>query len=271
MYNKNESIEHSKIKKYLFDNIPLNNPIKVIEQEYRISDQVADIYIELIDHKKIALEIQHSKITRKDLINRTKNYNQKNIYVLWILNGNGPYYYRVPKNEQGVIISSSERELHRMYQGRLYYMNMAKDEIIAPIYSVHFASYYRKKITPYGTIQYKRSSIKRTIAWSLLPSLSLKIFKNVGLQLARFSDQSLKDQCKNDLIHLLNAFVVYQSQNSQSTKKKGLPLGYVIRRFSKLYDKFLLFDVLRELKFLRNHDIKYILNKELQFRKYLLS
>ena len=132
-----ESIEHIKIKKYLYDNIPIVNSIKNVEQEYRIGDQIIDLFVELEDGKKIAIEIQHSKIYRKDLLNRTRNYNQKGIYVLWILNGNGPYYYRIPKNEQGVIISSSERELHNMYQGRVYYINMAKERIIAPIYIIN--------------------------------------------------------------------------------------------------------------------------------------
>ena len=92
-----ESIEHIKIKKYLYDNIPLINPIKNIEQEHRIGNQIIDLFVELEDSKKIAIEIQHSKIYKKDLLNRTRKYNQKDIFVLWILNGNGPYYYRIPK------------------------------------------------------------------------------------------------------------------------------------------------------------------------------
>jgi hypothetical protein len=101
--------------------------------------------------------------------------------------------------------------------------------------------------------------------------LSLKVFRNNGFQLARFEDQNIKKQCKSDLIHLLNAFVVYQSKNYQPSEVQGLPLGFIIRKFSKLYGKFLLFDVLKELKFLKSQDIKYILNEELQFKKYLLS
>ncbi|MFX1589445.1 MAG: competence protein CoiA family protein [Promethearchaeota archaeon] len=266
-----ESIEHIKIKKYLYDNIPIVNSIKIIEQEYRIGDQIIDLFVELEDGKKIAIEIQHSKIYKNDLLNRTRNYNQKGIFVLWILNGNGPYYYRIPKNEQGVIISSSERELHNMYQGRVYYINVAKERIIAPIYAVHFASYYEKRKSQYGTIYYKKSSIKRSVIWNPIYSMHLHTFRSKGFQLTRFNDQNLRLRCQNDLIRLLNAFVTYQSKTSSSPKIPGLPLRLIIKKLSKIYGIFLLFDTLRYLKFLKSQDIKYFLNEELQFQKYLLT
>jgi len=266
-----ESIEHIKIKEYLYVNLPLVNSIKNIEQEYRIGDQIIDLFVELEDSKKIAIEIQHSKIYKKDLLNRTKKYNQKDIFVLWILNGNGPYYYRIPKNEQGVIISSSERELHNLYQGRVYYINMAKDRLVAPIYAIHFASYYEKRISQFGSIYYRKPSKKRSIVWKPISSLHLISFRNKGFQLACFNDQNLRSQCQNDLIHLLDAFLAYQCNTSNLSKIPGLPLGFIIQKFSKIYGIFLLFDVLRQLKFLKTQDIKYFLNEELHFQKYLLT
>ncbi len=266
-----ESIEHIKIKKYLYDNLPLVNSIKNIEQEYRIGDQTIDLFVELEDSKKIAIEIQHSKIYKKDLLNRTKKYNQKDIFVLWILNGNGPYYYRIPKNEQGVITSSSERELHNLYQSRIYYINMSKNRLVAPIYAIHFASYYEKRISKFGSIYYRKSSIKRSIVWNPIYSLHLHTFRSKGFQLARFKDQNLRLRCQNDLIRFLNAFVTYQCKPSSSPKIPGLPLGFIIKKFYKIYGTFLLFDVLRHLKFLKSQDIKYFLNEELQFQKYLLT
>ncbi|MFX0027173.1 MAG: competence protein CoiA family protein [Candidatus Hermodarchaeota archaeon] len=266
-----ESIEHIKIKKFFYDNLPLFNPIKKIEQEYRIGDQIIDLFVEFENSKKIAIEIQHSKIYKKDLLNRTRNYNQKGIFVLWILNGNGPYYYRIPKNEQGVITSSSERELHKMYQERVYYINMAKERIIAPIYAVHFASYYEKRETKYGTIRYKESTIKRSVVWNPIYSLRLHTFRNKGFRLARFTDQNLRLKCQNDLIQLLNAFVAYQCKPSSLPKIPGLPLSFIIKKYSKIYGIFLLFDILRHLKFLKGQDIKYFLSNELRFQKYLLT
>ena len=147
---------------------------------------------------------------------------------------------------------------------------MAKGKLVAPVYSVHFSSYYREVISLYGKIKYKKSVMKRSIVWNLVSSLNLKVFRNLGLRLARFTDQNVKEQCKNDIVHLLNAFTIYQSQKDPSSEIQGLPLGYIIRRFSKLYGKFLLFDVLKELRFLKSQDIKYILNEELNFKKYLI-
>ena len=147
---------------------------------------------------------------------------------------------------------------------------MSKERIVAPIYAVHFASYYEKRKNQYGTIHYRKSSIKRSVVWNPIYSMHLHIFKSKGFQLARFNDQNLRLKCQNDMIRLLNAFVAYQCKTPNSQKIPGLPLRFIIKKLSKIYGTFLLFDILRHLKFLKSQDIKYFLNEELQFQKYLL-
>ena len=93
-----ETIDHLLIKNFLTDNIPLENDVKKIDQEIKIGNRIADIFIELTNVKKIVIEIQHSRISKADLIQRTKEYNEQGLHVLWILDGTGPYD-RKPQNE----------------------------------------------------------------------------------------------------------------------------------------------------------------------------
>jgi len=84
-----ETVEHKRMKEYWYNTFPLVNPIILRQMEYRFGDQIADVYFELRDGIKVAIECQNSPITKKKLINRTKKYAEKDIYVLWIFNGSG--------------------------------------------------------------------------------------------------------------------------------------------------------------------------------------
>ncbi len=269
-----ETIGHLLIKKFFYDNIPLANPIKTIEQELKVGNQKADVYIELDNGKKIAIEIQHSKISKVELIRRTKEYNRKEIHVLWVLNGHGPYYKKIPKNEDGVIISVSEKELHSMYRGRVYYINAGADGIETSVYALHFTPYFERKISRYGIKYYKNSKNKLSTVSGEIASLQLKTFRNKGLKLAQFFDENLKTLCTSEVVQFLNDFIAYQSINHVAAKKllpNGLPLGVLIKKFYRRYGIFLLFDVLRYLKFLTVRDAKYMLEKELWLRKCILN
>ena len=81
--NEAESFEHLRIKDHFYTFLPLDNKIEVLKKEYPIGDRIADIYCKLSTGKKIVVEIQHSMILVKDLIQRTKEYNENNCFVLW--------------------------------------------------------------------------------------------------------------------------------------------------------------------------------------------
>ena len=119
-----ESFEHKRMKQYMFENLHANNNIKRMELEYNVKSRRADLYGELIDGKKFVIEFQNSKISVAEIVERTKLYNENNMFVLWILNGVS--YKRTPQNEDEKYISIEEDRLHRMYKGRVYYMNMTK-------------------------------------------------------------------------------------------------------------------------------------------------
>ena len=48
-----ETIDHLLIKKFFYDNLPVANEIKTIEQEIKIGNRIADVYLELKDGKTV--------------------------------------------------------------------------------------------------------------------------------------------------------------------------------------------------------------------------
>lgn len=267
-----ETIDHLLIKNFFYDNIPMANDITTIEQEKKIENRIADIFIKLNNGKKIVIEIQHSKISKSDLMQRTKEYNQEGIYVLWVLDGNGPYD-RKPKTESEMFISISEKELHKMYRGRVYYINAADTGILAPVYALHFPPYFEKKRSSFGYEYYKQSKTKRSGVYYEISSLQLNLFRNKGFKLARFFDKNIKQQCISEVVYFLNAFISFQSKKPIEAKRlcpDGLLLGVVIQKFYLKYGLYLLFDVLRTLKFCTVRDARFMFQKELWFQKNIL-
>ncbi|HDZ19543.1 hypothetical protein LCGC14_1187030 [marine sediment metagenome] len=84
--NSKSRIEHKTMKNYWYNIFPKFNDIKSRKLEYWFEDQVADVYFELQDGNKVAIECQNSPITSQNLIKRTKKYASKDIYVLWVFN-----------------------------------------------------------------------------------------------------------------------------------------------------------------------------------------
>ena len=101
-----ESFEHKRMKQYMFENLHANNNIKRMELEYNVECRRADLYGELTNGRKFAIEFQNSKISVAEIVDRTKLYNENGIFVLWILNGIS--YKRTPQNEDGKNISIEE-------------------------------------------------------------------------------------------------------------------------------------------------------------------
>lgn len=272
-YKYSETIDHLLIKKFFYENIPLENAINVIEQEIKIGNRIADVYIELKKGKKVAIEIQHSRISKSELVQRTKEYNQYGVHVLWILDGDGPYN-RKPLNENGIIITATEKELHSMYSNRVYYTNATSSGITTPVYALHFVPYIERKISSYGIIYYKQSKNKRSVVCCEIPSFKLTLLRHRGFKLARFFDQNLKNLCITEVVQFLNNYTFYRETNFKEANKifpEGLPLGVLIKKFQAKYGLYLLFDTLRYLKFLRLQDGRFMFEKDFWFRKSILS
>ncbi|KKL88421.1 hypothetical protein LCGC14_1924850, partial [marine sediment metagenome] len=88
--NKSESLYHKAIKQLIFKSATeKNNPIIEKSLEKHFGNRRADVYFKLKSGEEIVVEVQNSKITVKEIKQRTEDYNKKNIFVLWILHGMG--------------------------------------------------------------------------------------------------------------------------------------------------------------------------------------
>ena len=253
-----ESFEHIKIKDFFYDNLPLDNKVKTIKLEYSIGNRIADVYCKLESGKEIVIEIQHSMILSKDLLQRTKEYNEHNCYVLWVFNGSS--FERLPKIEDKIRILGFERSSHALYRGRVYYINMTKTGLHSPVYPLYFANYYEHKISNYGFGYYKKSKTKKSVVPSEIPSLKLKLFKNKGYKLAGFHDDNIRKTCTESLRQFLKEFenVEEKVKNIKKMKSHHKKLFIIIAMFGRQFGLYLLFDVLRGLKVVSKEDFHYM-------------
>ncbi|MBA7579453.1 hypothetical protein ES708_21324 [subsurface metagenome] len=144
-----ETKEHLLMKDYCYRALLNNNPVKR-QLEYIIGDQIIDVFFELETGEKIAIECQCSSISVEKLLERTKKYEEKGFYTLWILGSEGSItgkyksnvYY--PRKSDGKVkkVTAVEKALHEIY-GRVYYFDTTG--YISPyswhIYSLGFSDY----------------------------------------------------------------------------------------------------------------------------------
>jgi hypothetical protein len=257
-----ESIEHLKIKEYFIHNLPLDNDITTINEEYYIGDRIADIYCELTNGKKIVIEVQHSMILAKDLIQRTKEYNEKDCYVLWVFDGNS--FDRLPQNENWVRILNFERICQKIYQGRVYYINMKKTGIHSPVYSLYFTTFYERKLLQKGFEFYRKSKTKKSAILGDIQSLKLKTFKNQKLKLASFQDESIREGCVKNITFFFkeNPELLNYDDDINGINNSNKIVYSVISKFGKIYGVDLLYEILkRRFKLKLNGTNLYAMNR----------
>ncbi len=256
--NEAESFEHLRIKEHFYSFLPFDNKIDVIKKEYPIGNRIADIYCKLSNGKKIVVEIQHSMILVKDLIQRTKEYNENNCFVLWVFNGSS--FERYPKIDDNVRILGFEKWCHLLYRGRVYYINMTKSGIHSPVYPAHFANCYELKYSKSGFQFYHRALSKKSFIPSFIPSLKIKTFKNMGFNLASFYDDNMRNSCLAEITQFLKNYGVIESEVKRIKKmNRNQKLFYlIIGIYGDKYGLNLLFNILTYLKVLSKKDYRYM-------------
>ena len=264
-----ESIEHLKIKEYFIHNLPLDNDITTIMEEYYIGDRIADVYCELTNGKKVVIEVQHSMILVKDLIQRTKEYNENDCHVLWVFNGSS--FDRLPRNEHWVRILNFEKTCQKLYHGRVYFINMRKTGVHSPVYSLYFNTFYERKSLQNGFEYYRKSKTKKSVILGDIPSLNFKIFKNQKLKLAGFQDESIRERCIKDILQFFNENpdIAKIGDQNNDTYIINKILYSVIGKFGKVYGVDLLYDILKHgLKLKINGENLHAMNK---YHTYLVK
>lgn len=253
-----ESFEHLRIKEFFFENIPLDNDIDVIKKEFPIGNRKADVYCKLTNGKEIVVEIQHSLILTKNLLQRTKEYNENNCHVLWIFNGSS--FERFPKIEDNVRYTSFEKCSQMLYRGRVYYINMTKYGIHSPVYPLHFANFYERKSSPYGFQYYRKSANKKSIIPSTIPSLLFKTFRNKGYKLAGFYDKNIRKSCIEEIKQFLADYENIDKHINDIKKMNPHQkrLFIIVATYAQQYGLHLIYNVLLYLKIVTKKDFRYI-------------
>jgi len=191
------------MKAYWYLMFPKFNQISSKKVEYKIGDQIADVYFELHNGKKVVIECQNSQISRRKLIERTKNYTHKDIYVLWIFNGHGTCVSerKNPLNQDEVGVLGMEKRVHSLYGGRIYYMNVSGRKIIDSPFALHFSPFFRHKNSKFNYLGYdKYYKDKRSITLGRIPNYKIICIEAKGYKLARFTDKHVSTLCIEHII-----------------------------------------------------------------------
>ncbi len=240
-----ESFHHKAIKhliyNYVFDK---TNIIAQRELEKYFGTRFADIYFQLKSGEKVVVEVQNSKITVQELIQRTKDYNALGIHVLWLIHGEGGCVAskKYPYNVKKLKISPAEKFLHQMYGGRVYYVNLdnSKEDIELKIpFALHFSKVLKKSkrgIFKSGYTQF----FYRDVNFTLIPSWNLFCTQFNGYKIARFYDRNIKSALKEQVEH-----IIFTKKLSSISKKKQLKS--ILRTFDNEYGEYLILSVLVEL------------------------
>lgn len=242
---KSESFCHKAIKRLIFKYISENN--KNIEEkslEKYVSNRRSDVYFRLNSGVEIVVEVQNSKITVKEIVNRTEHYNKNGIHVLWILYGKGACVAspKFPEDKKDVKISMAENFLHRMYSGRVYYVNINfykdKTTISAP-FALHFSFSSKKKNRKIFRVKYESYYIKN-VNYAKISSWAICFVNYNGFKLARFYDRSVKRILKSQII---NYFKIIPKNYKSNMKLVKL----IIKHFKQKYGISLILNALVEL------------------------
>ncbi len=264
---KSESFYHKAIKRLFLKFISENNKnVREKSLEKYINKRRADVYFRLNSGEQIVVEVQNSKITVKEIVARTNHYNKMGIYVLWILYGNGsciasPKY---PQDKKNIKISPAENFLHRMYGGRVYYVNFnfyeEKTTISAP-FALHFSHSSNKKNRKIFRTKYDVYYIKN-VNYTKIPSWNLLCVEFNEFKLARFYDKSIKRVIKSQIISF------YKKNLKKETSQKKI-LNSIITGFKQKYGLSLILQTLLELtkekKIELNHRIINKIQKKLHY------
>jgi competence CoiA-like predicted nuclease len=237
-----ESQTH-KVMKYLLYNILNTKNNSIIEKalEKYFDNRFADIYFKLNDGHEIVIEVQNSNISVNEIINRTKDYNEKGAYVLWVLHGEGKCVAsaKYPEDHKHVRISPAENFLYRLYGGRVYYLNinLKKTPSISAFFALHFSKPMKKRLRKKYKTQFESYYIRDTHHINL-SNLNLLCTTFSGYKIARFYDKNVKS--------LLKSLIVSYYHGKRKVINKT-QLKQIINKFHKKFGKYLIYDVILDL------------------------
>jgi competence protein CoiA len=113
-FGENESETHRRCKMEIYKALLREPYVSQVEIEGPLGDLRPDILAE-IRGARVAIEVQLSTLSIETIIQRTKKYGRKGIYVLWLLQ------WTPELNEERYNPRPFEKWIHAAYFGQLYY------------------------------------------------------------------------------------------------------------------------------------------------------
>jgi hypothetical protein len=257
------------MKAYWYLMFPKFNKVSLKKVEYKIGDQIADVYFKLYNGKKIVIECQNSQISKRKLIKRTKNYTDKDIYVLWIFNGHGTCVSdrKTPQNKDKVGVLGMEKRIHSLYGGRIYYMNVSGRKIINSPYALHFSPFFKHKNSEYNYLGYdKYYKDKRSATLGRIPSYKVLCVETKGYKLARFTDKHVSTLCTEHIISCIKEICqknLLEGKNIQDTI--DIPLTLIISKVKARYGLYLPWLLLSKSNNIKRISIEKILGENYNY------
>jgi len=240
-----ESYFHRTIKLLLYKNLYENDKSVVKRSlEKYLGNRYADVYLKLNSGKEVVVEVQNSKISVKEIIARTKDYNEKGIFVLWMLYGEGKCVAspKKPIDAKSIKVSLAENYLHRMYGGRVYYVNLKirrnKASLKTP-FALHYSKPIKKKKQALFKNRYDSYFI-RDSNFITIPSWNIMCTEFTGFKIARFYDKNIKSLLKENILN------IYKIEKKGGINDKKF-VREVLRSFRKKYGLFLIYNSIIEL------------------------
>lgn len=114
-YGSGETEQHRLAKKEIAAALREKKHVKSVEIERRLGPVVADVYCEYVAFTSLAIEVQISKLTMQQIIERTNAYYDLGITVLWLVP------WRDELNLKRFSPHQYEKWLHVLNYGRVYY------------------------------------------------------------------------------------------------------------------------------------------------------
>ena len=189
--------------------------------------------------KTIVIEIQNSPLKVDELIQRTNNYNSEGIYVLWVLNGEGPCVAstKLPEDKKNVKISGLEKYLHGMYRGRVYYINRDHTTHNFYTFALHFSpsdkkKYHKKQFHTRYTPYYIRNSYV-----SPIPDWNFLCQDYSPFKISRFYDNNLTSVLKKEIRLCI-------TKNKKNLKSHKRLKKTILKQFKSKYGKYYMLDLL---------------------------
>jgi competence CoiA-like predicted nuclease len=255
--SKSESFAHKVIKQLLYKKILENNSnINEASLEKYFESRRADVYFKLNSGQEIAIEIQNSPITSKEITARTKDYNTRGIYVLWILYGEGRCVGspKNPKHAKNLKISPAEIRLHQVYRGRVYYVNInyKEERITATLpFGLHFTN--SDTIAPILFRKRFESFFVRNVNYTFIPSWNLLCTTHNNYKIARFYDRNAKTSLVESLRFFAKRNNILRNQRIKSKKNTKKIFRVICILFEDEYGKLFIINAVKSL--IRNKEL----------------